>query len=262
MTDFTDTTLSTQHCILFIYTVLHHKLLYYLTHSSHCDTKLYLSHPGVAASQGSVCGSFWQTLLQSLSHSCKQNYAKNPFQIRNQKSNPNQWCLCETLSHLVQFTVAVCPISLSSTGHRGSRDNGRLVNIKDLRFETYVCVFLCVMVVLMCVWVYVCGRSVTNTRDAHSCGCVEGLQGHACVKCHFESHSNLITPARSVTRTSTETDTERDGGRQRRYMSSVVWAVFLCVLHNVGLVCPPMFFGYFCTQSQRLCSWVCKHISI
>jgi len=37
VTDFTDTTLSTQRCILFIYTVLHHELLYYLTHSSHCD---------------------------------------------------------------------------------------------------------------------------------------------------------------------------------------------------------------------------------
>lgn len=34
--------------------------------------KLYLSHTGVAASQGSVCGSFRQMLLLSLSHSCKQ----------------------------------------------------------------------------------------------------------------------------------------------------------------------------------------------
>lgn len=152
---------------------------------------------------------------------------------------------------------AACPIFFSSTGHRGSRDNGPLVNIKDLRFVTYVFVFLCVMVLLMCVWVYVCGRSVTNTRDAHSCGCVEGLQGHACVKCHFESHSNLITPARSVSRTSTETDTERERNK------GDIWAVLLCLCVYCTkqdwcvLPCP---LGL-CTQSQRLCSWVCKNLS-
>lgn len=57
----------------------------------------------------------------------------------------------------------------------------------------------------MCVRVDVGGGTVTRIRDAHSCRCVAGLQGHACAKCHVESLSNPITPAFSVAGVHTET---------------------------------------------------------
>ncbi len=85
---------------------------------------------------------FLQMLLYSLSDT-----AVNRSMLK--KSNPFQRCLSETLSHLVHFTV--CPISLSSTGCRCTGTVVAPVKIKDLRFVTYVCVFLCVIELLMCV---------------------------------------------------------------------------------------------------------------
>lgn len=89
--------------------------------------------------------SFLQMLLYSLSAT-----AVNRSMLK--KSTPFQRCLSETLSHLVHFTMeAICPISLSSTGCRCKGTVIAPVKMKDLRFVTYVCVFLCVIELLMCV---------------------------------------------------------------------------------------------------------------